>query len=114
MECRKCGSEMTHFINRDAGIMSGFKCPDCETETITQITSKFGDGFNVFRIGEGFVRTSGYRMSQEEVNTAIYDILKVIIHSTDNYNREVVDLNAVALLQKLGAEVRSSKESASE
>ena len=40
-------------------------------------------------------------MKQEEINRAIHDILTVLIHSTDNYEREIIDLNAVALLRKL-------------
>jgi len=41
-------------------------------------------------------------MSQQEINRAIHDILKCLIHSTDKYERGAVDLNAVTLLQKLG------------
>lgn len=48
-------------------------------------------------------------MTQKEINRGIYDVLKCIIHSTDNYERGVVDLNAVALLQKLGTEISQEK-----
>jgi hypothetical protein len=53
-------------------------------------------------------------MSQQEVNRAMYDVLKCLVHSTDNYERGVVDLNAVALLQKLGVEIHSYTETARE
>jgi len=53
-------------------------------------------------------------MTQQEVNRAIYDVLKCLIHSTDKYDRGVVDLNAVALLQKLGVEIQSLRQKASE
>jgi len=53
-------------------------------------------------------------MTQQEVNRAIYDVLKCLIHSTDKYDRGVVDLNAVALLQKLGVEIQSLATKASE
>ena len=49
-------------------------------------------------------------MSQKEINRGIYDVLKCIIHSTDNYDRGVIDYNAVALLQKLGVEISEFKE----
>lgn len=44
-------------------------------------------------------------MDQQGINRAIYDILNCLIHGTDKYERGVVDLNAVALLQKLGESI---------
>ena len=47
----------------------------------------------------------GNRMNQLEINEQIYDILKCLVHSTDKYERDAVDLNTVALLRKLGKEI---------
>lgn len=41
-------------------------------------------------------------MNQLEINEQIYDILKCLVHSSDLYSRDEVDLNAVAFLRKLG------------
>ena len=48
------------------------------------------------------------RMSQEEINEQVFDILKCIIHSSDLYEREQVDLSAVAFLRKLGTMIVKS------
>jgi len=37
---------------------------------------------------------------QRKINEEIYDILTCLIHSSDNYDRGVVDLNADAFLKR--------------
>lgn len=48
-------------------------------------------------------------MSQEEINEQIYDVLTCLVHASDKYNREAIDLNAVALLRKLWRMLPRSK-----
>ena len=47
-------------------------------------------------------------MSQQEINEQIYEILKCLVHSTDKYERDVVDLSTNAFVIKLGKMIRSS------
>jgi len=55
MECWNCKDEMTHFINKKLGIISGFVCSNCGCTTITQVT---GSGEWVFVEGRGFLSTT--------------------------------------------------------
>ena len=49
--------------------------------------------------------------TQDEINEEVHTILKCIVHSDDNYTRDVVDLNTVAFLERLGKMLRDSPES---
>ncbi len=89
-------------LNRVAHIKEN---PDHKTQVLADTVANLG---NYVVLLEEEMREKKAR--QEEINEEIYTILKCIVHSGDNYERGVVDLNTVAFLERLSKMIHFSGE----